>query len=97
MKWVHHKQDVEGRDLELRYFRDIDGRVVDFVVMERRKPVLLVESKWSDANLDPGLRYLKARFPDAEAWQVSAVGKKDFVTPEGIRVAPSLQLLAGLV
>jgi hypothetical protein len=28
---------------------------------------------------------------------VSAVGTKDYVTPEGIRVAPAMQLLRGLV
>ena len=97
LKWVHHEQDVLGRDLELRYFRDVDGREVDFVVTEGRKPVLLVESKWSDASLDKGLRYLKKRFPNAEAWQVSAVGKKDYTTPEGVRVAPSIEFLSGLV
>jgi len=32
LKWLHHEQDVQGRDLELRYFRDIDGREVDFAV-----------------------------------------------------------------
>jgi len=79
-----------GRDLELRYFRDSDGREVDFVVTERRKPILFVEAKWSDAEPDRSLRYLKVRFPDADAWQVSALGTKDFVTAEGIRVAPAL-------
>jgi predicted AAA+ superfamily ATPase len=97
LKWVHFEQDARGRDLELRYFRDTDGREVDFVVVEGRRPLLLVEAKWSDAEPDKGLRYLKARFPEADAWQVSAVGRKDFVTPEGIRVAPALALLSTLV
>ncbi|MGA1838999.1 MAG: hypothetical protein ACMUIU_00085 [bacterium] len=34
LKWVHYEQDTKGRDLELRYFRDIDGREVDFVITE---------------------------------------------------------------
>ena len=34
LKWVHFEQDARGRDLELRYFRDTDGREVDFVVVE---------------------------------------------------------------
>jgi len=97
LKWVHHEQDVRGRDVELRYFRDVDGREVDFVVVEGHTPRLLVECKWSDAEIDRGLRYLKARFPTAEAWQISAVGNKDYVSPEGIRVAPALRLLTGLV
>ena len=97
LKWVHYQQDVEGRDLELRYFRDTDAREVDFVVVERRAPVMMVEAKWGDQNVDGGLRYLKAKFPAAPAWQVSAVGRKDFVTPEGIRVAPAPALLSQLV
>ncbi len=97
LKWIHYQQDVHGRDLELRYFRDIDGREVDFVVIDGRKPILLVESKWSDTAVDPSLRYLKARYPEADAWQIYAAGKKDYVTPEGIRVAPSLKFLSTLV
>jgi len=97
LKWVHYKQDAEGRDLELRYFRDTDGREVDFVVAERRTPVLFVEVKWADTPVDRSLRYLKARFPRCDAWQVSATGRKDFVSPDGIRVAPALQLLRTMV
>ena len=97
LKWVHHEQDAKGRDLELRYFRDTDRREVDFVVVERRAPQLFVECKWGDTEVDRGLRYLKARFPKCEAWQVSATGTRDYVTPDDIRVAPAMQLLPGLV
>jgi hypothetical protein len=96
LKWVHQQEDTEGRDLELRYFRDTDGREVDFVVLERRKPILLVEAKLSDAPLDTSLRYLSQRFPGVPAWQVSLNGKKDVKSPEGIRIAPALRLLATL-
>jgi len=97
LKWVHWQQDVEGRDVELRYFRDTDGREVDFVVEERRRPVLLVECKWGDADVDRGLRYLKARFAAAPAWQIHASGRKDYRTPEGIRVCPAHVFLRTLV
>jgi uncharacterized protein len=97
LKWVHFEQDARGRDLELRYFRDTDGREADFVVVEGRKPLLIVECKWADSPVDRGVRYLKARFPETEAWQVSATGTKDYVTPEGIRVGPALRLLEQLL
>ena len=96
LKWVHQQQDAEGRDLDLRYFRDLDGREVDFVVTERRVPVLLVEAKWADTGVDRNLRYLKRRFPAADAWQLSATGTKDAHTPEGIRLAPAPRLLSRL-
>ena len=96
-KWVDWQQDSQGRDLELRYFRDVDGREVDFVVTEDRRPLLAIEAKWSDEAPSPALRYFKERFPSADAWQVTARGQKDFVTPAGIRVAPAITFLRTLV
>jgi uncharacterized protein len=96
LKWVEFQIDTEGRDLELRYFRDIDGREVDFVVTERRVPVAFVECKLGDDAVAPGLRYLKARFPAVTAWQVSAQGVRDYVSAEGVRVAPAVRLLREL-
>jgi predicted AAA+ superfamily ATPase len=97
LKWVHYEQDAKARDLELRYFRDVDGREVDFVVCEAGNPIRLIEAKWGDAEIVRGLRYFKTRFPEADAIQISATGKKDFLTPEGIRVRPALPYLAQLV
>lgn len=97
LKWVHWQQDAFGRDVELRYFRDVDGREVDFVVVEGRQPILFVECKWSDAEVDRGLAYLKQRFPNVDAWQISMNGSKDYARPDGIRVAPALVLLETLV
>ncbi|HYU25782.1 MAG TPA: hypothetical protein VEO74_11300 [Thermoanaerobaculia bacterium] len=97
LKWVHFEQDTKGRDTELRYFRDIGGREVDFVVTDGVKPLLLVECKWEDTAIDKGLRYLHAKFPGAEAWQVSATGSKDYQSSEGIRVTHALKLLETLI
>ena len=96
LKWVHYQQDVEGRDIELRYFRDVDGREVDFIVTENRKPILAVECKWTTHEVSKALRYFKTRFATCEAWQVTAEGEKDYLTPDGIRCAPALQLLSTL-
>lgn len=80
-----------------RYFRDLDGREVDFVLCQGGSPIAMVECKWGDAELAPGLRYLRQRNPGVPAWQVSAVGTKDYETPDGIRVAPAWRLLGQLV
>ena len=97
LKWVQYQQDAQGLDAELRYFRDNDGREVDFVVMDKRQPQWLIECKTRDREVDKNLRYLKGKFPDARAWQLSARGSRDYVTPEGIRVCPGLAFLRGLV
>ena len=97
LKWVHHQQDTQGRDLELRFFRDVDGREVDFVVLEDRRPIQFVECKLADRDIDRGLRYLKTRFPGAEALQIAMSGERDFVSAAGIRVIPALDYLRRLV
>lgn len=96
LKWVHFEQDSKGSDLELRYFRDIDGREVDFVIVDGQKPIMAVECKWSDEQISPSLRHFKVKFPGCEAWQVTATGKKDFVVND-IRVVSATKFLGKLI
>lgn len=97
LKWVHWQLDSEGRELELRYFRDVDKREVDFVVVERRRPVLLVEVKLTAGSPDPSLRYLKQRFPAAPAYQVHLRGDRESVTPDQIHLWSANRFLSTLV
>jgi uncharacterized protein len=97
LKWLHFREDTAGYTTELRYFRDIEGREVDFVGVEDGRPILFVECKSSDREVSKSLRYLKLRFPETDAWQVSASGQRDYVSREGVRVAPALELLTTLV
>lgn len=95
LKWVHFLEDTQGRDIELRYFRDIDGREVDFVVVEDGVPTHFIECKLSDEPISRGLYYLKERFPQVEAWQLAFNGKKDY-EKDGIRVCPAVLFLEKL-
>jgi hypothetical protein len=97
LKWLHYREDTQGYRTDLRYFRDIEGREVDFVAVVGGKPVLFVECNSSDREVSLALRYLKARFPRTDAWQISATGKRDYVSREGVRVAPGIELLSTLV
>lgn len=97
LKWAEYQVDTQGRRVELRYFRDIDGREVDFVLTHDGKPIGFVECKLGDATVSSGLKYLLARFPGVPAWQVSPAGAKDYVSAEGIRVCPAHVLLRQLV
>lgn len=97
LKWTEYQVDTQGHPCELRYFRDIDGREVDFVLTASGKPIGFVECKVGDAPVSAGLRYLVARFPAVPAWQVSPAGTKDYLSAEGIRVCPAHILLRQLV
>lgn len=97
LKWVHWNYDTLGKEWDLRYYREPTGREVDFVVTEKNKPVLFVECKLSDDAINPALYFLKSRFPDTPAFQISLRGKKDYMSPEGIRVCPAAKLLCDWV
>ena len=96
LKWCSFLQDTEGRDIELRYFRDVDKREVDFVIVEDGKPVHFIECKLSEKNPSRPLCYLKARFPYVQATQVSLENDMDLITKEGIRMCSAHLFLSDL-
>ena len=96
MKWVCFEQDIHGRNLELRYYRDKYGREVDFVVAENGMPIHFIEAKLSDASVTKGLNYLKRKFPTTRATIVHLRGKKDYVNDIGIEHMPAHKLLSML-
>ncbi len=97
MKWCCFMQDTEGREIELRYFRDIDKREVDFVVVEDTRPIRFIECKVKEMRPSTGLKYLKKRFPEVPATQILLESDDDLVTKEGIRICGAHHFLASLV
>ena len=55
--------------------------------------------KWADTAVDRSLRYFTQRFPECEAWQIATTGTKDYISRDGIRVAPAFDAAehAGLI
>ncbi|MBU0456299.1 MAG: ATP-binding protein [Pseudomonadota bacterium] len=97
LKWVQFEQDTKARNLDLCYFRDIDGREIDFVITENKQPLTAIECKWSDTEISKSLHYFKKRFPQCAAWQISMTGTKNYLSAQDIRVAPALELLQQLI
>ncbi|MCG2816487.1 MAG: ATP-binding protein [Candidatus Aminicenantes bacterium] len=94
LKWCRFVEDTEGYDMELRYFRDVDRREVDFVLVKDGKLLYFVECKLKAKEAGRALRYLKERFPDVPAAQISMEGGQDVMTKEGIRLCPAHVFLA---
>ena len=85
LKWVHFQQDYEGRDIRLCYFRDTDKREVDFIVTDKKQPIMAIECKIKSNAIHPALKYFKARFPKTECIQLHLENKKEFLSKEGIQ------------
>lgn len=97
LKWCHYQEDVLGLDTELRYFRDVDKREVDFVLVQKRKPIMFVEAKVSDRKVSPSLQYLRRAYPQVPAHQVLLDGDLDLKTNDDIRICNASALLQNLV
>ena len=63
--------------MELRYLRDSDGRELDFVVLQDRKPLMAVECKTGEKQLSKAVRYFQERTSIPKFYQVHS-GIKDF-------------------
>ncbi len=96
LKEGHYREDTEGFDTELRFFRDVEGREVDFVQLEGGRPVRFVECKLSERAISPALLYLTRKFPGVEAVQVIATSGIDRVAREGVRLVSADRFLGEL-
>lgn len=93
-KWIDFQVDSEGRDLSLHFLADKEKREVDFVIVEGKRPIQLIEVKWSEESPSPALRYYHERLR-VDAYQL--VGKD--VRPRtvsGITVEPAAAFLSRL-
>lgn len=96
LRECHFLTDTEGLESELRFFRDVEGREVDFVQVKDGKPTRFVESKLSDLKPAPALAYLKRKFPSVDAVQVVARPGVDRFADPGIRICSAEVLLREL-
>jgi hypothetical protein len=83
--------------VELRYFRDIDKREVDFVLTEDGRPIHFIECKKSYRGKNIALRYLKERFPKAKATQIFLEEGEEYMDKDGIRSQSAASFLSSLV
>lgn len=97
LKWVHYKQDTEGENIELHFFKDREDREVDFIITQNEKPIYAIEVKLSDEPVSKHLIYFKKKFHDVPAFQIYLNGKKDYISAEGIRCMPALHFLKDFI
>ncbi|PCI25375.1 ATPase [Candidatus Peregrinibacteria bacterium] len=70
LKYCHFMRDVYGKELELYYYRDREGREVDFVITENIKVKWCLEIKSSDGALSKSLQYLDKKINPENSYQL---------------------------
>jgi len=101
LRFIHWQEDVVGEKWELRYFRDVVGHEVDFILLLKGKPYCAIEVKTASESLDPNLKYLLERVKIPYAFQINLKGTKDWSPPSIngaiLRILPVAQFLSQLV
>lgn len=87
LKYCHFLEDTEGWKMELRFLRDFNGREIDFVVLQNKKPLFAVECKYGEKSLSPAISYFKDRTKIPAFYQVH-LGTKNYQTDSNVRVLP---------
>lgn len=88
LKYCHFHEDTEGDKMELRFFRDVYKREVDFVVIKNGKPLFAVECKAGEKGISPHIQYMVQRTSIPQYFQVH-LGEKDVeVAKHKIRILP---------
>jgi predicted AAA+ superfamily ATPase len=96
LKLCHYMNDVYGYKTELYFLRDVEGREVDFLVTENRKPWFAVEVKSSSREISKTLMYFGERLKVPFLYQV--VNERDVdIRVDKIRVINLGKFLVSLV
>lgn len=96
LKFTHYLHDAQGWKAELFYWRDIDGREVDFVISVDGELWLAIEVKSSDGRISTPLSYFKKKTGIKFAYQLIDKTGID-VMKDGVRVMSVEKFLSGLV
>lgn len=87
LKYCHFKEDTEGYKMELNFLRDTDGREVDFIVLQDKKPIFAVECKTGEKGLSKHISYFKDRVKIPKFYQVH-LGNTQYQVGENIYILP---------
>lgn len=88
LKFCHFQEDTLGLKTELRYFKDVvTEKEVDFIVLQKNKPLFAVECKTGEKNLSSSLISNGKRLGIPKLYQVHQ-GNKDFGHENSGRVLP---------
>ncbi len=95
LKEIQYREDCYGEDRQLFYIKNKDGKEVDFLITENDVPTLMIEVKWSDANLSPNFAGFDKFFPSIRKIQLVKELKMEKTYPGGAEVRAAHNWLSG--
>ena len=85
-KYVSYQKDCYGRDLDLAFLRKKDGKEIDFILLEKEQPLILIECKLSDAKPSKNFVLFEEELAPCRRIQLLANLTQDLTFPNGIEI-----------
>ncbi len=91
--------DAGYGNFQLHYVRDKEKREADFLITNRQRPFLLLETKLSEREVDRSLPYFQERLKPKLAFQIIGTSPGDYLSERGpdLHVISAGRFLAALV
>ena len=97
LKHCCYIEDTPGKKMEFRFFRDTEQREVDFVLLEKNRPILFLECKFSGKQKESkSLQYLKNKFPTVRSSILYFTLQENFQGKGGIEHLEAADFLSSL-
>ena len=96
LKEIHFQADCFGKELQLCYLKNKDGRGIDFLVTRAALPELMIEVKWRNEKLSSNFKIFEKYLPKARKIQLVKELKREKTYPDGAEVRMAHNWLADL-
>lgn len=96
LKELQFIEDTKGLQTSLHFLRTKDGKEIDFVICIERKPVLMLEVKWSDETPANSFQHFNQFLPKAKKIQLVKELKREKTYPDKLEIRSLLQWLSNV-
>lgn len=95
LKYVYERRDYLGQQIELHSLRTKEGKEVDFCIVQDHAIEYLLETKYTNHNIDPALHYFSKKYK-LPAIQLVSSTKREYKVTEHITVRDAQHFLEEL-
>jgi predicted AAA+ superfamily ATPase len=86
LKQMHYQEDCGDGDMSLNFLRNTRGQEIDFVVCNKRAPLLVVEAKWNESRPDPNFKAFASFKKKPEYVQLTGTFTQDIDTEFNLKI-----------
>lgn len=94
LKELQFIEDTRGLQTSLNYLRTKDGKEIDFLICIERKPILMLEIKWSDETPVNSFHHFSQFLPKVKKIQLVKELMREKMYPDGLEIRSLLPWLS---